>query len=211
MENSRLQEAVAELRGAGLDEERIAEMLAPRLDLKEPIEVIERQLRYLPYRDARSPGSVLVKAIRQDWEAPAKWVALRRRPEKEEAPKPEENALAYRKDQAPPVPRDEPREGMGEETRAAYDLIRAYYLLPSERVRLPDGGTVRQCLCPGPWWEAQTDMLRYWLGIEPWRNFQGIEGALCLGPWEGMGITVPGRKAPLTPASKKKTVRSEAA
>ena len=33
----------------------------------------EQQLEYLPYRDARDPGAVLVKSIREGWSAPPAW------------------------------------------------------------------------------------------------------------------------------------------
>ena len=36
-------------------------------------EACEWQLAYLPYREARDPGAVLVKSIREGWSAPPAW------------------------------------------------------------------------------------------------------------------------------------------
>ncbi|HTE16855.1 MAG TPA: replication initiator protein A, partial [Armatimonadota bacterium] len=36
-------------------------------------EECERQLDYLPYREARDPGAVLVKSVREGWSVPAAW------------------------------------------------------------------------------------------------------------------------------------------
>jgi hypothetical protein len=38
-----------------------------------PLDLIERQLRYLPYRKAKKPVSLLVAAIQNDYEPPANY------------------------------------------------------------------------------------------------------------------------------------------
>lgn len=49
-------------------------------------EECENQLQYLPYREARDPGAVLVRSIREGWAAPATWIrAEEQRKSQEEA------------------------------------------------------------------------------------------------------------------------------
>ncbi len=43
-----------------------------------PAETIRRQIEMLPYRDARDPAAMLVKAIRDDWDAPSAYKAMLR-------------------------------------------------------------------------------------------------------------------------------------
>jgi hypothetical protein len=45
-------------------------------------EECERQLEYLPYREARNPGGVLRRAIEESWEAPEEFVAAREQQER---------------------------------------------------------------------------------------------------------------------------------
>jgi hypothetical protein len=40
------------------------------------------QLTYLPFRDARNPGAVLVKSIREGWGAPPAWVEAQKQQER---------------------------------------------------------------------------------------------------------------------------------
>ena len=56
-----------------LVEAGVSRQTAQALAHAEP-EECERQLLYLPYREARDPGAVLAKAIREGWSAPPAWV-----------------------------------------------------------------------------------------------------------------------------------------
>lgn len=52
---------------AGVSRAAAAELAATLMD------ECELQLQYLPYRDARDPGAVLVRSIREGWSAPPAW------------------------------------------------------------------------------------------------------------------------------------------
>jgi hypothetical protein len=185
VDDTRLQEAVAELREAGMDEVGIQRCLMPRWDGKAPLEVLERQLRYLPYREPRPGGrlsGLLLASVLADWAPPGRWVALQGdgRRQKAEGRRPaergpEENQAAYAP-VAPPIGRDERPAPRSEEERSDWELIRAYHALPSRWVRVAGGGRVRECRCPSPAWAAQTERLRALLGVEPWREFEVVEG-----------------------------------
>jgi len=73
-------ELLERLRDRGVSEPMAVDMVRSF-----PAERIRRQLRMLPYRDARDPAAMLVKAIREDWDAPAAYkAALRERAIKRE-------------------------------------------------------------------------------------------------------------------------------
>jgi len=72
------------LRSRGVSETRASELVRDY-----PAERIRRQIEMLPFRKAREPAAMLVKAIREDWDAPAAYTAMLRekamKREKEEA------------------------------------------------------------------------------------------------------------------------------
>ncbi|MFN3651799.1 MAG: replication initiator protein A [Armatimonadota bacterium] len=70
---------------ARLQEAGVSRVTAASL-LGTSAEECARQLDFLPYRDARDPGAVLVKSIREAWAAPPGWLQAqeRRRAEEEE-------------------------------------------------------------------------------------------------------------------------------
>lgn len=64
----------------------VTHSVAESLAREYPAERVERQIAQLPHRRADEPGAVLVKAIREDWAAPAGWQhaqAERRKRERE--------------------------------------------------------------------------------------------------------------------------------
>ena len=56
----------------------VTEITAKELAEKYPMEQIENQVIMLSYRQARDPAAMLVKAIREDWDAPAAYTATLR-------------------------------------------------------------------------------------------------------------------------------------
>lgn len=56
----------------------VSEHIASELVRNYPAERITRQLRMLPFRNAREPAAMLVKAIREDWSAPSAYTAMMR-------------------------------------------------------------------------------------------------------------------------------------
>ncbi len=56
-----------------LAEAGVTRSVAESLAREFPAERIERQIAQLPHRKAEEPGAVLVKAVREDWAAPAGW------------------------------------------------------------------------------------------------------------------------------------------
>jgi len=74
-EGKKERELFERLRNHGVSEPMAVDMVRSY-----PAERIRRQLRMLPYRDARDPAAMLVKAVREDWDAPAAYKeALRER------------------------------------------------------------------------------------------------------------------------------------
>lgn len=53
----------------------VTEMAAREMVGSYPPERILRQVKILPFRDARDPAAMLVKAVREDWGAPASYAA----------------------------------------------------------------------------------------------------------------------------------------
>lgn len=53
----------------------VTELTAKELAKRYPIDRIEKQVIMLPYRQARDPAAMLVKAIREDWDAPSAYAA----------------------------------------------------------------------------------------------------------------------------------------
>ncbi len=77
-----------------LVEAGLARQAAQELGAADPAEC-ERQLGYLPHREARDPGALLGKAIREGWGPPPGWRAAQKRREAlEEARRTEEAAAA---------------------------------------------------------------------------------------------------------------------
>jgi hypothetical protein len=71
-----------------LRDQGVSELTAMDIVRNYPQERIERQVEMLPYRDARDPAAMLVKAIREDWDAPGAYAAaLRERAVKREKEK----------------------------------------------------------------------------------------------------------------------------
>jgi len=68
-EAQRLVRLTARLMQLRVSNRQIGNLLAMGLDL------VERQLNWLPYRNARKKASLIVKAIEEDYEAPANWEA----------------------------------------------------------------------------------------------------------------------------------------
>ena len=63
----------------------VSEPMAMDMVRSYPAERIRRQVKMLPYRDARNPAAMLVKAIREDWDAPSAYrAALREKAAKRE-------------------------------------------------------------------------------------------------------------------------------
>jgi len=56
----------------------VTEITAEEIAGRYPIEQIENQIVMLPYRQARDPAAMLVKAIREDWDAPSAYTAILR-------------------------------------------------------------------------------------------------------------------------------------
>lgn len=56
----------------------VSENIASELLARYPAERIVRQLRMLPFRNAKEPAAMLVKAIREDWSAPAAYIVRQR-------------------------------------------------------------------------------------------------------------------------------------
>jgi hypothetical protein len=56
----------------------ISESIAKEMMREYPAERIARQIRMLKFRNAREPGAMLVKAIREDWAAPSAYMAQKR-------------------------------------------------------------------------------------------------------------------------------------
>lgn len=65
MTDDRAIAAAGELMRLGVSRTGIVDLLAHH-----PIEVIERQLRYLPHRKSRRPEALIIEAIRKDYSAP---------------------------------------------------------------------------------------------------------------------------------------------
>lgn len=63
----RMTKVAMELMVIGVSQSRIVPLLSFGLDR------VERQLKWLPYRKARKPASLIVKAIEEDYDAPANW------------------------------------------------------------------------------------------------------------------------------------------
>ena len=63
---------VNNLKNVGVSDKAIAEIQA-----KYPPEIIQTQLNYLPYRQAKNPAGLLVQAIKGDWSAPKEYLAVR--------------------------------------------------------------------------------------------------------------------------------------
>lgn len=64
-----------------LMDQGVSRQTAQELSHADP-EECERQLEYLPYRDARDAGALLTKAIKEGWSAPIPWLEQRTREEK---------------------------------------------------------------------------------------------------------------------------------
>lgn len=75
----------------------VSELTARDMARNYPAERIRRQVEMLPYRDARDPAAMLVKAIREDWDAPSAYTAaLWERAKKREKEKAESEEKAGR-------------------------------------------------------------------------------------------------------------------
>lgn len=196
----RVAEAIEMLQELGVNESGIKQCFAARTDKESALEVVERQLRWQPFRDPPARGSVsgqILQAIKGDWSAPARWLALqvKRRKAVAEAEEPYDRPPIAPGEQPAPVTWSEREERL---------LLQAYLALPSRLVALPEGGCVRECPCPGEEWAARTERLREILGVEPWRDYSGVEGVRrSEGPGLGRALAVavgggagPGREEP---------------
>jgi len=73
--------------------------IASELLEKHPTERITRQIQMLPYRNAKEPAAMLIKAIKEDWAAPAAYMA-RKREEAERKARAEAEARAEQRREA---------------------------------------------------------------------------------------------------------------
>lgn len=105
--NKHTEEKTNDMRSAG-EKKRIFNMLlgsgvsgsiASELLERYPPERIARQLQMLPFRNAKEPAAMLIKAIKEDWAAPAAYLA-RKREEAERKAKVEAEARADQRREA---------------------------------------------------------------------------------------------------------------
>ena len=88
---ARKKAAFGRLLGCGVSRSIASELLE-----KYPSERVKRQIQMLPYRNAKEPAAMLIKAIKEDWSAPAGYM-LKRREEAERKAKAEREAKEERK------------------------------------------------------------------------------------------------------------------
>ena len=71
--------------------------IASELLDKYPMDRIARQLELLPYRNAKEPAAMLIKAIKEDWTAPAAYMGKQRKKAEQKAKVERESAEAERR------------------------------------------------------------------------------------------------------------------
>ncbi len=127
------------------------------LDLARSVpEECDRQLDYLPYRDAKNPGGVLVKSIREGWSAPPGWMQAQEAQARTERVRAREAEQATREEQQARAEAEFDQFWAGvdeaERTRlqaeAAAELRRENRMLAEFAGRHPDSPMYRAALRP---------------------------------------------------------------